>query len=188
MNAELTPRDALVLVDIQRDFCRGGALPVPHGDEVVPAANRWIALAQAGGVLVVATGDQHPAGHCSFAENGGQWPTHCVAGTPGATPHPDLRLPPDALRVAKGAHPDREQYSGFDGTGLAELLKRKRVVRVWIAGLAEDVCVKETALDAARQGFEVHLVAEATRALTPESGEAARAEMRRAGVLVHAPA
>jgi nicotinamidase/pyrazinamidase len=178
--------DALIVVDVQPDFCPGGALPIERGDEVVPVLNRAIATAQAADVPVpvYASRDWHPRGHLSFVERGGPWPPHCIQDTAGAAFHPDLRLPADVRVVAKGTRFDKDQYSAFDDTGLADELRREDVRRVWIGGLAEDVCVRATALDARKAGFEVHLLAAATRPVTPEGGEQARDEMREAGVII----
>ena len=176
--------DALIVVDAQNDFCPGGALPIEEGDAVVPVLNRWIKRASKAGVPVFASCDWHPPEHLSFKPQGGEWPVHCVQGTAGAAFHPDLELPADAKLVRKGASPDRDQYSALDGTGLAEELRRRGVKRVWIGGLAEDVCVRATALDAVRQGFETHLIQSATRPVTAEGGKAARSEMREAGVAI----
>ncbi len=176
--------DALLIVDVQPDFCPGGALPIERGDEVVPVLNRAIAAARVAGVPVYASRDWHPRGHLSFAERGGPWPPHCIQDTPGAAFHPQLQLPADARIVTKGTRFDKDQYSAFDETGLAEELRREHVTRVWIGGLAEDVCVKATALSARQAGFDVHVLAEATRPVTAQGGEQAREELRDAGVIV----
>jgi len=178
----LEPGDALIIVDVQRDFCPGGALPIPDGDAVVPVLNRWISAAENAGIPVFFSRDWHPAGHLSFRERGGQWPGHCLQDTPGAAFHPDLHVPTSAPIVTKGVRFDKDQYSAFDETGLGHALAAARARRVWVGGLAEDVCVRATALDAARQGFETHLVPQGTRPVTPEGGRAARAELRAAGV------
>jgi nicotinamidase/pyrazinamidase len=136
------------------------------------------------GVPVFASRDWHPRGHPSFAERGGPWPPHCLQDTPGAAFHPDLRLPADVRVVTKGTRFDQDQYSAFDQTGLAAELRREGVRRVWIGGLAEDVCVRATALDAVKAGLEVHVLAAGTRPVTPEGGAAARAELRAAGVTI----
>ena len=177
---------ALLLVDIQRDFCAGGALAVPDGDAVVRVVNRWIEQARSEGVPVIASRDWHPTGHVSFEERGGPWPPHCVRDTPGAAFHPDLRLPADAIIVSKGTEPDRDAYSAFDGTDLAERLRAERVARLWVGGLALDYCVRATVLDALAMGFEVHLIREATRSVDarPGDGEAALAQMNDAGAVV----
>jgi len=184
MGLSFQPGDALIIVDVQPDFCPGGALPIARGDEVVPVLNRAIAAAAQAKVPVYASRDWHPRGHLSFAERGGPWPPHCVQDTPGAAFHPDLRLPADARIVTKGTRFDKDQYSAFDETGLVKELEHDGVRRVWIGGLAEDVCVKATALDARRAGFEVRLIEDATRPVTAEGGTQALAEMRAAGVQV----
>ena len=176
--------DALLLVDVQRDFCPGGALAVPEGDAVVPVLNEWIAAAEAAGVPVFATRDWHPPDHVSFEAQGGPWPPHCVRDTEGADFHPDLRLPDDALIVSKATTPEAEAYSGFEGTGLADLLRAAAVQRLFVGGLATDYCVKATALDALRAGFEVHLIAGGHRGITPDTSEAALDALAGAGAVV----
>jgi nicotinamidase/pyrazinamidase len=176
--------DALIIVDVQPDFCPGGALPIAHGDEVVPVLNEAIATAARAGVPVFASRDWHPQGHPSFAARGGAWPPHCLQDTPGAAFHPDLRLPADVRVVTKGTRFDQDQYSAFDETGLAAELRRDGVRRVWIGGLAEDVCVRATALDAVKAGLEVHLITAGTRPVTAEGGERTRGELRAAGVIL----
>lgn len=182
--AALQPGDSLILVDIQRDFCPGGALPIERGDQVVPVLNAWIERARQIEIPIFASRDWHPPDHLSFSQRGGQWPVHCVQGSEGASFHPDLALPPEAEIVTKGDRTDRDQYSAFDSTGLAEQLRRRGIARVFIGGLAEDVCVRATALDAIGAGFETHLIPNATKPVTEESGELARTEMRNAGVVL----
>lgn len=181
---EFGPHDALIVVDVQRDFLPGGALAVEDGDAVIPVLNRWIAEARRLGVPVVASRDRHPPNHVSFAERGGPWPPHCIRNTPGAEFSPELDLPDDAWIVDKGTDAETEQYSAFGPPGLAERLQREGVRRLWIGGLAEDVCVRQTALDAVAAGFEVHLLASATRPVTAEGGRKALEEMRAAGVQI----
>jgi len=199
---EMQLMKALILVDLQNDFCPGGALPVPEGDHVIPVANRL----QPDFELVVATQDWHPPDHGSFAANhpGKRpgdvialagleqilWPVHCVAGTPGAELHPDL----DRTRIAhiarKGVDRDLDSYSTFfdnahrRSTGLAEYLRQHAVDEVYIAGLATDYCVKFSALDAVAQGFRTHVIAAACRGIDLRPGDVVRAldEMRAAGV------
>jgi nicotinamidase/pyrazinamidase len=181
---ELAESDAILAVDVQNDFCPGGALPIPQGDSVVAVLNRWIAAASAAGVPVFASRDWHPRGHMSFEVRGGPWPAHCVQDTPGAAFHPALCLPEDTVVVTKGVRFDQDQNSAFDQTGLATELARRGVRRLWIGGLAEDVCVLASALDARRAGFEVHLIEGATRPVTAEGGRHARARMRDNGIVV----
>jgi nicotinamidase/pyrazinamidase len=173
--------DALILVDVQNDFCPGGALPVTDGDRVVGPLNAAMRAAE---WLTVATRDWHPPDHCSFKACGGPWPAHCVAGTPGAALHPAVDLGRIQVVVSKGTARDREAYSGFQGTGLAGLLRERGIRRVFVGGLATDYCVKATALDARGAGFQVVLVEDAVRGVEVTAGDCARAldEMRAAGV------
>lgn len=178
--------DALLVVDVQPDFCPGGALPVEDGDQVVPVLNRWMAAAAERGLVVCASRDWHPPGHPSFEAQGGPWPAHCVQDTPGAAYHPDLEMPGETELISKGTRLDRDQTSAFDETGLATYLRERGVRRLWLGGLAEDVCVRATALDGRREGFEVHLIPDATRPVSEQGGSEARDEMRGAGVVLEA--
>ncbi|MBM3321383.1 MAG: nicotinamidase [Candidatus Eisenbacteria bacterium] len=180
------PGDALLLVDVQNDFCPGGALPVPSGGEVIPVLNRWIEEAKAAGVPIVASRDRHPPDHRSFRANGGIWPAHCVPGTEGAEIRSDLALPEGAILVDKGTRAKDENYSAFDGTGLAARLRKAGVRRVWVGGLALDYCVRATVFDALEAGFETFLIREGTRPVdaNPGDGERALEEMRRAGAKI----
>lgn len=177
----LQPGDALIIVDVQNDFCPGGALPIEHGDEVIPVLNRWIVAAVAKAVPIYASRDWHPVGHMSFKESGGLWPPHCLQDTEGAAFHPDLHLPSSAVKVTKGVRFDQDQNSAFDQTGLATQLRRDGVRRIFVGGLAEDVCVRATVLDGLKEGFEVFLILEGTRPVTAAGGEKARREMQEAG-------
>jgi nicotinamidase/pyrazinamidase len=172
-------RDALIIVDLQNDFCPGGALPVPTGHEVILPINpllqhRW---------LSVATRDWHPADHCSFKPRGGPWPPHCVQQTLGAELHPELDATKIKLIIQKGSHPDQEAYSGFQGTGLAHILRDKGVKRVVLCGLATDYCVRATAHDALQEGFEVIVLEDAIRGVEVNTGDCQRTiqELRQAG-------
>lgn len=173
--------DALVVVDVQNDFCPGGALPIERGDTVVAPLNHWIAAALARGLPVCASRDWHPAGHMSFQERGGQWPPHCIQDTQGAAFRADLDLPRDAVLVTKGVRFDQDQYSAFDQTGLAGELRERGVKRLWVGGLAQDVCVLATVLDARKEGFDVIVIADATLPVTEEGGREAERRMRDAG-------
>ena len=180
----LEPGDALIIVDLQRDFCPGGALPVADGDKVVQLVNELIKEAVATGVRVVASRDWHPPGHASFHDAGGSWPPHCVQGSEGAQFHPDLRLPQNTIIISKGEAPERDQHSAFDSTGLADHLRRLGARRLLIVGLAQDVCVRATALDAVAGGFETHVRLSGTRPITSKGGRDAVEELRRAGVVI----
>ncbi|ACJ15500.1 nicotinamidase-like amidase [Thermococcus onnurineus NA1] len=176
------PEDALIVVDMQRDFMPGGALPVPDGDKIIPRVNEYIRKFKERGALIVATRDWHPEDHISFMDQGGPWPKHCVQNTPGA--EFVVELPEDAVIISKAADPDKEAYSGFEGTNLAEILKEKGVKRVYVCGVATEYCVKATALDAVRHGFETYLLRDAVRGINPEDEENALRELEQAGVKV----
>lgn len=177
--------DALIMVDVQLDFLPGGSLAVPHGDEVVPALNRYIAVFRGLTFPIVATRDWHPPDHCSFRAQGGPWPPHCVAGSAGAHFATLLDLPCEAHIVSKATSRDRDAYSGFEGTGLDDWLRRAGVSRVFVGGLATDYCVLNTVRDALRFGYATFLLLDAVRAVDVAAGDGARAidEMRRLGAM-----
>jgi nicotinamidase/pyrazinamidase len=174
--------EALIIVDVQNDFCAGGALEVPDGDAVVGPLNELAKTVP----FVVATRDWHPPNHESFAEYGGPWPVHCVRDTPGAQLHPDLDASAIEAIVDVGRTPEAVGYSGFEDSDLEKLLRDRGVDMVHVGGLALDYCVKATALDAKRAGFEVVLHRDATRAVevSPGDGERAAAELVAAGVQI----
>jgi nicotinamidase/pyrazinamidase len=183
--------DALVIVDVQNDFCPGGTLAVGEGHQVVAPLNACAARFAAAGAPVFASRDWHPAKTSHFKEWGGPWPPHCVQDTRGAQFHPDLRLPPGTTIVSKGSDPDEDAYSCFQardaaGRPFPEVLRAAGVRRVVVGGLATDYCVKATALDARRAGFEVVVLVDAMRAVDvrPGDGERAVEEMRAAGALL----
>ena len=184
---------ALLVVDIQKDFCAGGALAAPGGDEIIPAVNRHLANARGREIAVYATRDWHPEQTSHFKEYGGAWPPHCVQGTRGAQFHPDLKLPPDAIIVNKGDDPQRHGYSAFeghtsDGKPLLDDLRDRRITRVYVMGIATDYCVRESALDALRAGLEVRVLADAIAGIDARPGDAQRAldEISAAGAqIVH---
>lgn len=181
MVPEFKHDDALLIVDVQNDFCPGGALEVESGDEIIPVLNRAIGAAEETGVPIFASRDWHPAGHCSFEEQGGPWPEHCVQESTGAAFHPDLKLPSGCEVISKGQAKNRDQYSALDGTGLAEQLRERGIRRLWIGGLAQDVCVHATVMDALKEGFEVKLIRDATRPVDPEKGVEVMREMEARG-------
>lgn len=179
-----TQPGALILVDIQNDFCPGGALAVDEGDRIVDVVNRLMPQFQ----LVISTQDWHPADHISFKEKGGTWPPHCVQGTEGAELHPALNRERISYYFRKASSPDKDAYSEFEGTDdqgrtLDEALKSHNIKRVYVVGLATDYCVKATVLDAIKHAYEVYVVTDAVRAvnLAPYDGEKALDEMARAG-------
>jgi nicotinamidase/pyrazinamidase len=178
-------RRALIVVDVQNDFCPGGSLAVERGDEVVAPLNRLIDEFLARGLPVYKSRDWHPPHTKHFADHGGTWPVHCVQDTRGAEFHPDLSQDPRVEVVSKGTG-DEDSYSAFDGTSLAEDLRRQGVREVWVGGLATDYCVKNTVLDALREGFRVRALSDAMRAVNLQPGDDTRAleEMRAAGAEV----
>ena len=173
--------EALIIVDFQNDFTPGGALAVPEGDAIGARVRELIDSGRFD--LVVATRDWHPPDHGSFAEHGGPWPPHCVAGTPGAELHDAVPRDRVDVIVDKGIDPQTEGYSGFESTGLEALLRERGIDRVTIVGLATDYCVRATALDALREGFAVELDRAGVRGIDAQSGDAERAlgEVQAAG-------
>jgi nicotinamidase/pyrazinamidase len=173
--------EALIIVDFQNDFTPGGALAVTDGDRIADRVNELAADPRF--ELVVATRDWHPADHGSFAEQGGPWPVHCVQGTEGAELHPALDRSRVDVIIDKGTDPDTEGYSGFEGTMLGELLRERDVDSVTLVGLATDYCVKNTALDALRQGLGVTVDSAGVRGVEVAEGDSERAleEVRAAG-------
>jgi nicotinamidase/pyrazinamidase len=172
--------DALVVVDVQNDFCQGGALPVPDGALVVQAINHLVHHFD----HLVFSRDWHESDHCSFGDppefKDGSWPEHCLRHSPGAELHGNLMVPMDAHIVNKGE--EEEAYSAFQNTDLEDWLKGRGVKRVFVAGLATDYCVKFTVLDAVKAGFETWLVEDGCQGVAEESTREALAVMAAAGV------
>jgi len=181
----LAPGTALVVVDVQNDFCPGGALPVPGGDRVVPVINRIAARFRSAGLPVVFTRDWHPDGHSSFQGRGGPWPAHCVSETNGAAFHPDLDVAAGDMIISKATVEGRDAYSGFEETGLAGILRERGVGRILVGGLATEYCVKATVLDGLREGFEVALLLDGIAGIDANPGDVDRAlrEMEAAGAI-----
>ena len=182
----IIPCDALLIVDCQNDFLPPeGALAVIDGDRIIPVLNQWIRSFEGKGLPVIATRDWHPKNHSSFKEFGGPWPAHCVQGTRGAEFPEGLHLSEEAIIVSKGTSPDRDEYSGFDRTGLKALLKKKGVKRLFIGGLATDYCVKATVLDALKLGFEVVVIKDAIKGVDVRPGDSKQAmkEMEEQGAV-----
>jgi len=187
----LSSSDALIIIDIQYDFCPGGNLPVPHGDEVIPVLNQYINRAEIASIPIFASRDYHPAETVHFAEYGGLWPVHCVQGTHGAELHKDLRLGPTARIVTTGDTREDEGYSAFEGRleggqMLAEALREAGVTRVFVGGLATDYCVLQTVLDARREGLVTVYLQDASRPVEVHPGDGSKAEdeMRSAGAVM----
>ncbi|MEW5944341.1 MAG: nicotinamidase [Pseudomonadota bacterium] len=185
MKVNLNPGDALIVVDMQNDFLPGGNLAVPHGDEIVPVLNRYLAAFHARSLPVFATRDWHPANHCSFRQQGGPWPPHCVAGTEGAAFSSKLNLPGNVRVISKATTPEKDAYSGFERTELHDLLQSLGVRRVFVGGLATDYCVLNTVKDARRHNYETYLLEDAVRAVNvnPFDGRLALEEMVRLGAM-----
>jgi nicotinamidase/pyrazinamidase len=180
---------ALLLVDVQNDFCPGGALPVPNGDRVIPVLNTLAAQFAEVGLPVFASRDWHPPDTRHFKNQGGPWPPHCIAGTPGAAFHPALQLPPDAIVVSKGQDKQDDGYSAFEGTSsdgraLADHLRERGITQLHVGGLATDYCVRASVLDARKAGLAVTLIPGGIAGIAEESSRRALDEMRGAGAVV----
>ena len=175
--------DALIIVDLQVDFCPGGNLAVPEGDEIVPIANKLVELFEKQGGQIVFSRDWHPDKHMSFKEYGGPWP--CIAyKTQRSGISSRSFIPPSAIVVSKATETLKEAYSAFDGTGLSETLHEAGIERVFICGLATDVCVKSTALDAIKLGYDTYVIEDASRGISKESVEKSLKEMESVGVKI----
>jgi nicotinamidase/pyrazinamidase len=179
---KITHTDALIAVDVQNDFCHGGALPVEMGERVVPLINRLALKFE----HQAYSRDWHPHDHCSFSEEprleDKSWPPHCIEDTPGAEFHGELHVASDAFIVNKGMDRDKEAYSAFEDTALSEWLRSRGIKRVFVTGLATDYCVRATALDAKAAGFEVVVVEDACRGVAQDSTEAALRDFQAAGI------
>jgi nicotinamidase/pyrazinamidase len=176
-------KKALIVVDVQNDFCPGGSLAVSHGDEVVAPLNKLMKEFLDRGEAVYKTRDWHPEKTKHFATYGGTWPVHCVQNTGGAEFHPDLLNDPRITVISKGIDETSDGYSGFDGTQLAQLLRDEGVEEIWVGGLATDYCVKQTVVDGISNGFKVKALADTMRPVNvnPEDGSKALDEMAAAG-------
>ncbi|MBD3241841.1 MAG: bifunctional nicotinamidase/pyrazinamidase [Chitinivibrionales bacterium] len=171
---------ALLIVDVQNDFCPGGAVPVPQGDLVVPVMNNYIELFLSNRLPVFASRDWHPAQTEHFETGGGSWPPHCIQNTWGAQFHPDLEISDETTVVSKGMEAGSDGYSAFESVGgngkpLAELLSERDVDTLMVGGLATDYCVKASVLEALDHGYEVYLQVDATRGVELHDGDVARA-------------
>ena len=178
--------DALLIIDPQNDFLPKGGLPIPSGDKIIPVLNQLFKLFEQTSLPVFVTRDWHPHNHCSFTTEGGKWPPHCIAGTYGAAFPNTLNLPANAQIISKARTPDRDAYSGFDGTDLKDKLNQLSINRLFIGGLATDYCVLDTVLDARRFGFDVILIDAATKGVEANPGDVSRAvvSMQQHGALI----
>ena len=182
-------QNAVLVIDVQNDFCPGGALAVPEGNMVVPIINDIIAVATKRGMPIFASRDWHPEETMHFNTKGGKWPPHCIQTTKGAEFHPELKLPTNRILISKGTEADEDAYSAFEGKDgykmtLRGLLDAQSVKKIFICGLTLDYCVKATALDAKKYGFEVLIFENATRAvnINPDDGIKAKFELWNKGI------
>jgi len=174
MRIRISAKTALVVVDVQKDFCPGGALAVPEGDRVVPVLNEYVKMFRAASAPIIFTRDWHPSDHSSFKSQGGPWPNHCLHNSDGAKFHPSLVVPPEAEVVSKADKKD-EAYSLFQGTGIADELRRRGIKTLLVGGLATDYCVKETVLDGLEEGFEVYYLDDASRGVNVKAADSEKA-------------
>lgn len=181
-------KKALLVVDLQNDFCPGGSLGIPGGDKIIPAINKYVKFFSKKKLPVFASRDWHPIKTAHFKDFGGGWPVHCIHNSRGAQFHPKLKLPKDAILLYKGMDPLKDSYSVFQaedssGRSFSNLLKVMGVEEVCIAGLATDYCVRFTAKDALRQGLKVRVLLDAVQGvdLKPQDSEAALREMEKLG-------
>jgi len=181
-------KKALCIIDVQNDFCFGGALAVPEGDEVVPVLNKYIDFFVKNNLPVFASRDWHPDKTKHFKTYGGLWPEHCVQNTKGAQFHPQLQLPEHAIIISAGLNPDEDGYSVFEGVdskgiGFSKVLKEFNVEELYIGGLATDYCVKHSVLDALKSGFKVYVLMDAVKGvnINPDDSENAIKEMLDSG-------
>lgn len=174
--------DALIMTDLQNDFCPGGSLAVPEGDTIIQPINSISRLFS----TVIATQDWHPPDHCSFKSQGGPWPPHCIQNTWGSELHPLLDKKQISFKIHKAQYRDRDAYSSFQETPLEKELKKRKIKRLFIAGLTTDYCVKATALDALKKGFAVIILTDLIRAVNvhPDDGRKALEELEKAGAIL----
>lgn len=181
----LKPADALLIADVQNDFLPGGALGIRGGDEILPVLLTYVHRFHAKGLPIFLSRDWHPSNHCSFRGQGGPWPAHCVAGSPGSLPPPSFETPPSAVLIYKAIDANEEAYSAFERTPLHRHLQALGVQRLFIGGLATDYCVLNTVRDARRLGYDVCLLTDGIRAvnLHPEDGCRAESQMIHLGAV-----
>lgn len=173
---------ALLVVDVQRDFCEGGPLSIGDTASLLGPLLSTIELARNCGLMVIFTQDWHPSDHGSFVTHGGRWPVHCVAGSPGADLEPPLEAGQKDLVIRKGQHPNEEGYSAFESNTLAQQLRSRDVDSLAICGIATDFCVLATAIDSAKLGFKTDVLVDLTRAVDPARSVNRLSEMERAGI------
>lgn len=181
-------KKALLVVDVQNDFCPGGSLAVPEGDIIIPNINKYMEIFSKNKLPIFASRDWHPKKTAHFKKFGGAWPVHCVQDTKGAKFHPKIKLPKETIILSKGMEPEKDSYSAFqaqdsNGMELLSLLKYLGVEEIYIGGLATDYCVKSSAIDALKNGFKVKILEDAIKGvnLKPADSEEAIKEMLRNG-------
>ncbi len=181
-------KKALLIVDVQNDFCPGGSLAVPQGDKIIPALNKYIKIFSREKLPIFASADWHPVKTSHFKDFGGAWPLHCIQNTKGAAFHPKLKLPKGAILLYKGMDSDKDSYSVFQaederGMGFAKLLMMLGIKEISIGGLATDYCVRASVLDALRHGFKVRLLTDAIKGVNLKASDSQKAiaEMVKAG-------
>jgi len=180
-------KKALIIVDVQNDFCPGGKLGISGGDKIVPKVNEYIKAFRGKDVDIFVTRDCHPKKTRHFSKYGGKWPDHCVKGTKGARFHPGLNIPEESVIVSKGMDPAKDSYSAFHafdrkGNTFLKLLREKKIDTIYIAGLATDYCVKETGLDAIKKGFKVKILIDAIEGVDKEVSKKAIGKLVSLGV------
>jgi len=177
--------DCLLIVDMQNDFMPWGSLPVPDADKIIPVLNSYIEIFSKKGLPVFASRDWHPPNHCSFKENGGKWPSHCVQHTEGAEFAKGLSLPKETVIISKATTPEKEAYSALQDTELADLLRQNHINRCFVGGVATEYCVLSTVLDLLDLGYETYVLKDAIKAvnINPGDEEKALEEMRKKGAL-----
>jgi nicotinamidase/pyrazinamidase len=187
LKLHLTEKDALLVVDVQVDFLPGGSLPVANGESILQPLNRYIQMFSLRGLPIIFIRDWHCHNHCSFRKNGGLWPPHCVADTPGALFHPQMLMPSGNRHiVSKGQQANKDAYSGFQDTDLLKLLQKLEIRRVFVCGVATEYCVRATVIDALEAGFTTVLLKDAIQGIKIKSGDADKAveEMMDGGAFV----
>lgn len=177
---------ALLVVDMQNDFCPGGALGVPDGDKIIPTVNTYIELFEQANLPIFFSRDWHPDSTSHFEDRGGDWPHHCVRNTPGAEFHPHLYIPEEAVIVSKGTDPQTDGYSVFEGMGPEEktfetYLRENNIQTLYIAGLATDFCVRFTSKDAVEKGYQLNVLTDATKGVDPDASKQTLDEISRQG-------
>jgi nicotinamidase/pyrazinamidase len=174
-NITLQHYDALIVVDMQNDFLPGGSLAVPGGGTIIPLLNQYMARFAALHLPIFATRDWHPANHCSFLQQGGPWPPHCVANTSGADFHPELAWPANSHIISKATTPEKDAYSCFEDTNLDAMLQSQHIQRLFIGGVAMEYCVLNTVKDALHEGYQVLVLEDAIRAINLKQNDGLQA-------------